>query len=124
MFIGHGGKLLLYHGMADPFFSTLDTEHYYERLAKDNGGLDKVMSFARYFPVPGMNHCAGGPALDNFDALTAITQWVEQGKAPDSMTATGAQFPNVSRRHCAYPKSAKYKGTGGAGDAANFACAE
>lgn len=51
-FIDHGGKLLLYHGMADPFFSALDTQRYYERLAADNGGLEKTMSFARYFPVP------------------------------------------------------------------------
>jgi hypothetical protein len=58
------------------------------------------MSFARYFPVPGMNHCLGGPALDNFDALDAITQWVEQGKAPDSILASGAQSPIVSAALC------------------------
>lgn len=123
-FVQHGGKLLLYHGMADPFFSALDTEAYYGRLAQDNGGLDKTMSFARFFQVPGMNHCAGGPALDNFDALTAITEWVEQGKAPDSMIATGAQFPNVSRPLCAYPKHAQYNGTGPRNDAASFTCIE
>jgi len=123
-FIDHGGKLLLYHGMADPFFSALDTQRYYERLAKDNGGLDKTMSFARFFPVPGMNHCAGGPALDNFDALDAIVQWVESGKAPDSLLATGAQFPNVSRPLCAWPKHAQYNGTGPQNDAASFTCKE
>jgi len=121
-FVQHGGKLLLYHGMADPFFSALDTQRYYERLAKDNGGLDQTMTFARYFPVPGMNHCGGGPALDNFDALAAITQWVEQAKAPDSMTATGAQFPNISRPLCAYPKHAEYNGSGARDDAASFTC--
>lgn len=123
-FVQHGGKLLLYHGMADPFFSALDTEHYYQRLANDNGGLDKTMTFARFFPVPGMNHCGGGPALDNFDALGAITQWVEQGNAPDSMLATGAQFPNVSRPLCAYPKHAQYNGTGPRDAAASFTCKE
>jgi len=123
-FIDHGGKLLLYHGMADPFFSALDTERYYERLAMDNGGLEKAMSFARYFPVPGMNHCAGGPALDNFDALSAITDWVEQGKAPEIMPATGAQFPKVSRPLCAYPKHAQYNGTGPQNDATSFSCSE
>ena len=123
-FVEHGGKLLLYHGMADPFFSALDTQGYYERLAKDNGGLDKTMSFARFFQVPGMNHCGGGPALDNFDALGAVTEWVEQGKAPESMLATGAQFPKVSRPLCAYPKHAEYNGTGPRDDAASFTCKE
>jgi hypothetical protein len=33
-------------------------------------------------PFSGMNHCGGGPALDNFDALAAIVNWVENGKAP------------------------------------------
>ena len=123
-FVQHGGKLLLYHGMADPFFSALDTQRYYERLAHDNGGPDKTMSFARFFQVPGMNHCGGGPALDNFDALTAITEWVEKGKAPDSLLATGAQFPNVSRPLCAYPKHAQYAGAGPRDDAASFTCQE
>ena len=110
--------------MADPFFSALDTQRYYERLAEDNGGLDKTMSFARFFQVPGMNHCGGGPALDNFDALAAITEWVEKGNAPESMLATGAQFPNVSRPLCAYPKHAEYNGAGPLGDAASFTCKE
>jgi feruloyl esterase len=82
------------------------------------------MNFARYFPVPGMNHCAGGPALDNFDALDAIVRWVEDGKAPDSMMATGAQFPNVSRPLCAWPKHAEYNGNGPREAAASFTCKE
>jgi feruloyl esterase len=123
-FAEHGGKLLLYHGMADPFFSALDTQRYYERLAKDNGGMAKVMSFARYFEVPGMNHCGGGPALDNFDALGAMTRWVEQRQAPDAMLATGAQFPNVSRPLCAWPKHAEYDGKGPGNAAASFVCKE
>ena len=123
-FIEHGGKILLYHGMADPFFSAFDTQRYYERLATDNGGLEKTQTFARYFPVPGMNHCAGGPALDNFDALDAIVQWVEQGKAPDSMLATGTQFPGVARPLCAWPKHAEYNGTGAKDAAASFTCKE
>ena len=60
--------------MADPFFSALGTQGYYERLANDNGGLEKALSFARYFPVPARNHCASGPALDDFDALGATSR--------------------------------------------------
>ena len=42
--------------MADPAFSALDTVRYYERLARDNGGMASTLGFARYFLVPGMNH--------------------------------------------------------------------
>ncbi len=69
-----------------------------------------------------MNHCAGGPALDDFDDLTAIEEWVEKGLAPDRMIATGATFPGRSRPLCPYPEVSKYKGTGSIDDSANFAC--
>ena len=36
-FAGHGGKLLFYHGLSDPWFSPLDTLGYYEKMAKDTG---------------------------------------------------------------------------------------
>ena len=79
-FVQHQGKLLLYHGVADPFFSSRDTQRYLEQLSRDNGGAAKTADWARLFLVPGMNHCRGGPALDNFDALSAIVDWVEQGR--------------------------------------------
>jgi pimeloyl-ACP methyl ester carboxylesterase len=122
-FIGHGGKLLFYHGMSDPWFSPLDTIDYYERVARDNGGMEKVQQSSRVYLVPGMGHCAGGPAtLDKFDLLGAVVDWVENGKAPDSVVATGADFPGRSRPLCAYPKHAQYKGQGDPEDAASFEC--
>ena len=60
-FFGHGGKLIFYHGTADPVFSPFDTLAYYTKMADANGGLDRVMNSSRFFFVPGMNHCAGGP---------------------------------------------------------------
>ena len=125
---GRGGKLLFLHGMADPIFSALDTQAYYERLAANNGGMAATQSFARAFFVPGMNHCSGGPATDNFDALQAMVNWVEQGQAPDAIAASAAannaSFPNRKRPLCPYPKFAKYKGSGSLEDAASFTCAE
>ena len=59
-FSGHGGKLLFYHGMSDPWFSALDTAGYYERVEQDNGGADKVQGWSRLVLVPGMGHCGGG----------------------------------------------------------------
>lgn len=115
-------KLLLYHGMADPFFSPWDTVRYVEQVEHNNGGADRVGQWARLFLVPGMTHCSGRPALDQFDRLGAIVSWVEEGKAPDRMNATGRSFPNVSRPLCPYPKFAQYDGSGSANDAASFSC--
>ncbi|HXZ67115.1 MAG TPA: tannase/feruloyl esterase family alpha/beta hydrolase, partial [Alphaproteobacteria bacterium] len=119
----HGGKLIFFHGVSDPWFSAEDTVDYYKRLGEASGGAEKTSTFARLFLVPGMGHCGGGPgALDNFDMLTPIVDWVEHGKAPESVTATGKAFPGRSRPLCAYPKHAQYEGSGDSNDAANFEC--
>lgn len=122
-FAAHGGKLIFFHGLSDPVFSPYDTLQYYNEMARANGGAGQVQSWSRIFLVPGMNHCAGGPALDRFDALGAVVKWVEKGEAPDSIVATGKYFPGRSRPLCAYPKHAQYKGSGDTQDAANFVCA-
>lgn len=115
-FTQHGGKLLLYHGMADPFFSANDTARYYESLDADKA------NWASLFLVPGMAHCGGGPSLDTFDSLTAIVDWVEKGKAPQSLEARGKAFPNVTRPLCAYPKYAAYSGAGDPAKAESYIC--
>jgi len=123
-FFGHGGKIVFYHGTSDPVFSPYDTLAYYEKMAAANGGLDKVLSSSRFFFVPGMNHCAGGPAaLDKFDMLGAVVNWVENGAAPDAVVAKGKAFPGRTRPLCPYPKYARYKGQGNPEDAASFECA-
>jgi len=122
-FSSHGGKLLFFHGVSDPWFSALDTIDYYDRMSKANGGAATVMNWSRLFLAPGMGHCAGGDAaLDSFDLLGAVVDWVEKGKAPDAVVATGRAFPGRSRPLCAYPKHAHYKGQGDPQDAANFEC--
>jgi feruloyl esterase len=70
-----------------------------------------------------MGHCGGGEAaLDQFDMLSAVVDWVEHDRAPDSVVATGAAFPGRSRPLCPHPQHAAYKGTGNPEDAANFQC--
>ncbi|HVB85278.1 MAG TPA: tannase/feruloyl esterase family alpha/beta hydrolase [Candidatus Dormibacteraeota bacterium] len=124
-FSGRGGKLLFYHGLSDPWFSPLDTLGYYKNMASANGGLDQVENWSRIYLVPGMSHCGGGPAtLDNFDMLSAVVNWVEKGTPPDSVIATGKDFPGRSRPLCAYPKHAQYKGSGDPQDASNFVCGD
>lgn len=130
-----GGKVLVYHGVSDAIFSVQDTEAWYKGVAQRNGG--DPSGFARFFRVPGMDHCRAGPATDRFDALTPLVRWVEEGIAPDSITASarGASDaveanPDVpaswsstrSRPLCAYPKVARYKGSGDPEVAASFEC--
>jgi len=123
-FSGHGGKLIFYHGMSDPWFSALDTQRYYESLS-GTGKAGPVSDWSRLFLVPGMGHCNGGEAtLDRFDMLSAIVDWVEKGQAPQQVTATGTAFPGRSRPLCAYPKHAQYGGQGDPQAAASFSCQE
>lgn len=113
-----GGKLLIVTGWSDPIFAPEDLIAWYLQLdaaAQAQGGTGAT-SFARLFLVPGMTHCGGGPAFDDFDALTALESWTENGKAPDLLLAHGqvplpAQGPEPTRESrplCAYPSRAIY----------------
>ncbi len=125
-----GGKVIVFHGSADPVFSYNDTLAWYAGITKAGNG--DATDYARVFTVPGMNHCSGGPATDQFDLLTPLVNWVEKGQAPDRVIAsagTAAQNPGLgsvpsgrTRPLCAYPKVARYLGSGSLEDAANFTC--
>ena len=124
-FKAKGGKIIFTHGAADPIFSALDTISYLDQLGTRYGA--EAPNFARLFLVPGMNHCAGGPATDAFDALVALDTWVEKGTAPDMILAKARNtpdvpWPNRTRPLCAHPKVATYKGAGDIEDAASFQC--
>ncbi len=121
-FSAHGGKLIFYHGDSDPWFSPLDTFGYYKDMAAANGGIEAASQWSQFYFVPGMSHCGGGQALDQFDLLGAIVDWVEKGKAPMSVLATGKAFPGRSRPLCAYPRHAQYEGDGNPEDANSFEC--
>jgi feruloyl esterase len=72
-----------------------------------------------------MGHCGGGEGPNVFDKVSALEQWVEHGKAPDTMIASHVKDGKVDRTRplCPYPQVAKYKGSGSIDEAANFACA-
>ncbi|HEX6636057.1 MAG TPA: tannase/feruloyl esterase family alpha/beta hydrolase [Steroidobacteraceae bacterium] len=121
-FRGHGGKLILLHGVSDPWFSAQDTVQYYERLAADNAEVP-LPEWSRMFLVPGMGHCGGGArTLDQFDMLSAVVDWVEKQQAPESVVATGSSAPGESRPLCAYPAYAHYSGSGDARQATSYSC--
>ena len=122
-FAQHGGKLLMYHGWSDQDVAPQASVNYY----KSASGATKAIpsDWLRLFMAPGMNHCGGGEGPNSFDAVTAVEQWVERGKAPDQLIAShrGADGKvDRTRPLCPYPQIAKYKGSGSSDDAANFVC--
>jgi hypothetical protein len=117
-----GGKLLLWHGWADPAISPYGTIAYYHALTQRMGGTDATQRFARLFMLPGVAHCGAGQGPDAFDALTPTLAWVENGVAPDRLVATKRQDDAVVRTRPVfpYPTVARYDGSGSIDDAANF----
>jgi feruloyl esterase len=125
-FIGHGGKLITYHGWSDPNVAPLASVNYYKSVVDSVGSESKTRDSFRLFMAPGMGHCGGGEGPNTFDMLSAMEQWVEKGKAPDQVIATHVEsgVKGRTRPLCPYPQVAKYKGSGSIEDAANFACRE
>ncbi|WP_431267090.1 tannase/feruloyl esterase family alpha/beta hydrolase [Dankookia sp. P2] len=180
-FRDRGGKLLGFHGWADPLVPPQEHVNYYSRVAATLGrggqgttngatastpgpviqgpddmaedaadtaaepgraALRRVRDFYRLFMVPGMGHCGGGPGPNQFfngtaspvpadaehNALLALQRWVEQGVAPQRITATKyvgdqpAQGVAQTRPLCPYPRVATYRGAGDPNDAASFTC--
>jgi hypothetical protein len=127
-----GGKIMVYHGVSDSIFSVNDSEAWFKGVTADSGS-----AFAKFYRVPGMGHCSGGPATDQFDMLTPLVNWVEKGVAPNDIVASARGAGNAggvnsdlpstwaadrTRPLCAYPKVARYKGSGRLETASSFAC--
>ncbi len=129
-----GGKLILYHGGADGLITPLRTIEYYEEVMDKNparrahgrhGQDGGAQSFARFFMVPGMDHCgAVGGGLKDWDRLAPLVDWVENGIAPDSIIASQALPGGLTRTRplCPYPAQAQWSGAGSSDNAANFTC--
>jgi feruloyl esterase len=122
-FRDHGGKLLVWHGWADPLITAEGTVDYYKRV-QQRMGAEKVSEFARLFMAPGVGHCGGGAGPTPSGQLEAVLSWVEDGKAPATLTATRRDQTGAARSRplCPYPLVAKYKGTGSTDESANFVC--
>lgn len=95
-FMNNGGRLILYHGMADPVVSPWDARHYYD--AAEAMVPDKIANFARLFLAPGMGHCAGANSPDAELMQFALVNWVERGIAPEVL-----QTQDKARALCPYP---------------------
>jgi feruloyl esterase len=120
----HGGKLLQYHGWADPGITPGSSVNYYRSVLDRMGGVAKVSESYRLFMVPGMGHCGGGEGTSTFDMVSALDAWVTQGKAPGRIEASRVVEGKVVRTRplCPYPQIATYKGSGSTDDTLNFTC--
>jgi feruloyl esterase len=122
-FNARGGKLLLAHGLADVLVSTRATEQYYRQLQAQMG-VSRVNSFVRFYEIPGMGHAVSSTFNATWDSLTALEQWVEDGKAPAGQVTTDtAGVPGRTRPLCDYPKWPQYIG-GDVNSAGSFRCVE
>jgi feruloyl esterase len=124
-FKARGGKLLFYHGWADPGPAPENTLNYVAAVTKKLGGNQD--DWMRVFLMPGMGHCRGGVGPDQADFLTAMEGWREKGEAPARIVASrnaGQGRTEMTRPLCPYPQVAKYTGSGSTDDAKNFVCAQ
>jgi feruloyl esterase len=128
MFGNRGGKLILYAGTADGTMP-YSLSYYYDRVAKQMGGLPKIQKWFRFFLVPGMGHCTGGTGPNTFNMLMELEKWVERNTAPVRIIASHLTGGVVDRTRplCPYPKVARWNGRGGldgVNHAENFKCIE
>jgi feruloyl esterase len=113
-----GGKMMMYAGTADPLVPYQDALNYYERVIRQQKSLEQTQQFFRFYLIPGMGHCGGGPGLNGFtnDVLAELVNWVEKGKAPDQLEATMFNCAPANGNPCLkrpvfpYPRFPKYKG--------------
>jgi Tannase and feruloyl esterase len=98
-----GGKIVMWHGLADAGIVASSSIAYHESVTKAMGGRPQVEEFFRLFLIPGVHHCGGGPGLTDFDALTLLENWVERGKAPDVLIARRSTNGVIERARPVYP---------------------
>ncbi|MCJ8175438.1 tannase/feruloyl esterase family alpha/beta hydrolase [Pseudomonas viridiflava] len=95
-FASRGGKLILWHGWADPQVSPLNTLAYHEAV-EAHMGKARTESFTRLYMLPGVYHCGRGEGPSEVDLLTPIMAWVEKGQAPGAIVARQYQPKPVDK---------------------------
>lgn len=143
-FAARGGKLILFHGLADTLVAPGQSAAFFDRHAAKIGGAEKLADSARLFLAPGMMHCGGGTGPDAFNAtlgipprppsddaqhdlFSALIAWSERGEAPARIVATkfSSEDPgriDMQRPLCPYPQRAVYRGAGSTRAANSFQC--
>jgi feruloyl esterase len=121
-FFDRGGKLLMWHGWADPQVTPQNSTTYFRNVLTTVG--PQADASIALFMMPGVYHCQGGPGPDRFDRMAAIEQWVERGQKPTRIVASRIRDGKVDRTRplCPFGEVARWNGTGSTDDEANFSC--
>ena len=123
-FAAHGGKIILWHGVADDVVPAAGTVRYVQSI-RETLGTSATEKFLRFYEAPGVLHCQGGDGPQPVDLLEPLMMWVEHGQAPtaarsENWDASG--HTSRTRPLCPYPTHARYNGEGDANDARSFSC--
>ena len=121
-YFDRGGKLLMWHGWADPQVTPQASTTYYSNVLKTVGaGAGNAIAL---FMLPGVYHCQGGDGPDRFDRMAALEQWVERGEKPSRLIASRMRDGKVDRTRplCPFGQVARWNGTGSTDDQQNFSC--
>jgi len=143
-YAARGGRLIVFHGLADTLVPPAQSVAFFDRQAARMGGTGRLSRSARLFMAPGMMHCGGGTGPDSFnttsgipprppsddarhDLFSALIAWSERGEAPDRIVATrfspaNAGMIEMQRPLCPHPQRAVYRGAGSLQAASSFRC--
>ena len=94
------GKLILWHGWADPALPAQATADYYRQVREHDPA---AADYCRLFMIPGCLHCGGGPGASEVNWLSTIVDWVERGKAPDRLVASKHESGKLVMTRPLYP---------------------
>lgn len=88
-FHARGGRLLVWHGLADPHITPMNAIAYYQAV-RDTLGQQATDEMMRLFLIPGMYHCGRGNGLSSVDVMTPLIDWVEDRQAPQVLMASAS----------------------------------
>jgi hypothetical protein len=125
------GKIVMYQGLADEYIPAQGAINYYERVMARMGGAEAVKKFYRFYLIPGFTHSGRSegppfvpvpqPVSGRDDMFIALQNWVENGKAPETIQVRSSNS-SVSMPLCVYPLKLTYRGTGSKKAAASYSC--
>jgi hypothetical protein len=122
-----GGKILMWHGLADPDMPWPQNGYYYDMVIDHYGGLEHVTPWFRFFTAPGVLHCGGGIGPQPQALFDVLTNWAENDVVPDTILSSiapgrGMTGPPRTRPMCPYPQYAVWDGVGDPNTASSFSC--
>lgn len=120
-----GGKIITWHGLADPLITPYSTMLYRSSLLRDMALTQSQLNdFYRVFFAPGVSHCGGGIGPVPTEPLAALMSWVESHEVPYTLPAALSISPtrNITRNLCPYPQLLTYDGHGDVNDSGSFKC--